>query len=189
MKKLSLFVLLSFLLSLIPSFVEAATSVDVTITATPTFVAISISPTSWILNGLTGDHRMRINTTYYSNPLGDTISPSATVLDAECLFTLVNSSTRSIDVTIDIADSIGGNHSTNSNTGLNGPTSFGSYSYASGLLFVGKVVAKSIGSPGLISDLAPLTNKKFGLEVKTQSDPWLVGTASSSITTVTATEH
>ena len=189
MRFLFILVFLGLLVLVVPFRVLAATTVDVTITATPSFVTIAVTPTSWVLNGLTGDHKMRINTTYYSNPLGDTISPSATVLDAECLFTLINSSSHSIDVTIDIADSIGGNHSVNSNTGLNGPASFGSYSYASGLLFVGKVVARSIGSPGLISDLAPLTNQKFGLEVRTQSGPWLVGTASSSITTVTAKEH
>lgn len=182
--------LLIFLSSLViaPVYANVYTQ-DVIVTATPTYVGISVTPLTWILNGITGDHKMRVNTTYYSNPLGDTVSPSPVVLNTECRFTLVNSSTIATDITLDIADFIGGDASVNSNLGTNGPTNFGAYSYVSGDLFVAKVVAKSFLSSILISTLPALTNRKFGIELTTQSNPWVSGISSSSITTVTATEH
>ena len=60
----------------------AATTAVVTVTGTPAYIAITISPTTYTINSYTGGNSgMNINTTYYSNPLGGTTSPSATVVD------------------------------------------------------------------------------------------------------------
>lgn len=188
MKLLLLVSLILLTLIATPVYANVYTA-DVTITATPTFVGISVTPTTWVINGLTGDHKMRFNTTYYSNPLGDIVSPSATVLNTECRFTLVNISTVLIDITLDIDDFVGGDASTNSNLGTNGPASFGSYTYISGDLLVNKVAAKTAGSSIVIDSLPALTNKKFGIQLRTQSNAWVHGAASSTVATVTATEH
>lgn len=183
------FVFLGLIVLLFFEPVWAFTSQDVIITATPSFLGISVSPDTWIINGIKGSGKIRTNTTYYSNPLGDVVSPSITVLDSECRFTLVNGSTMPIDVVLDIADFIGGDFSTNSNLGTNGLTSFGAYTYVSGDLFVNKVKATSFMSPTLISSLPVGINKKFGIEITTQTHAWTSKVPSSVIATIIVSAH
>jgi len=183
---LAVFGLLAGLLS--PAVAFAATSADVTITGTPTFIAIT-GTDSWTINGLTGDSKMDVNTTYYSNPLGDTTSPSATVVDGECKFTVTNASSNvALDLTVNIGNFSGGDAMTNSNLGTNGANSFGAYTYYSGMTYTGKVIGKTTGSAALYSDWSGST-LKWGIELKTQSGAWTSGTAETSTATITATEH
>lgn len=173
---------------LTPSVAFAATSADVTVTGTPSFIAITGTDT-WTINGLTGNSRLYIDTTYYSNPLGDTTSPSATVVDGECKFTVTNaSSTVPLTLTVNIANFTGGDASTNSNSGSNGATSYGAYTYYSGMTYTNKVVAKTTGSSALITNWTGST-LKWGIELKTQSNAWTTGTAMSTTATITATEY
>lgn len=165
----------------------AATNQDVTVTATPAFIAISNSPTTWTINGITGSGVIAEDTIYYTNPLGDTTSPSSTVVDGECRFTITNTSTVAIDLTVNFPDHTGGDASTNSNLGTNDTTKFGAYSYFSGDLFSAKVIAQSSGSAVAYDGLAASTDIKWGLMYESQSNTWTSGSAMSSTVNIAAT--
>lgn len=162
----------------------AATSNNITITGAPAFMSISTAQNTWTINGITGSGKMANNTTYYSNPGGDTVAPSATVVDGECYFTTVNTSTIATDVTVNIPNFSGGDAMSNSNTGSNGATSFGAYSYYSGMTYSGKVIAKASGSDVLKDALAATTDIKWGIELKTQSNAWVSGSSMTSTMTI-----
>lgn len=172
--------------------VLAASSQDVTVTWTPLYLAITNTPSTWTVNGIVNAGLIEPDTVYYSNPLGDTTSPSATVVDGECRFTVTcTTGATTCDLTVNASDLSGGdNNMTNSNTGSNGATSFGAYSYYSGMTYTSKVIAKTSGSDELYSaGLAGGNSLKWGVEVETQSDAWVGGGASTSTITILATEH
>ncbi len=75
MNKLILSLVLAVTLVVVPSTVALAATDTVTVTATPGYVAFTNAPNSWTLNGITGSSVINPNTTYYSNPLGDTTPP------------------------------------------------------------------------------------------------------------------
>ena len=171
--------------------VAAATSAPMTITATPSYISCSSAPDSWSLNGITGSGLVAPNTQYYSNPLGDTTSPSDPVVDGECQFTLTNTSTITTDMFVNTADFTGGSATmTNSNDGTNGATTFGAYSYCTGMTYSsGKVISKASASAATKTSLAPTTNIKWGLAIKTRTNAWTGGTASTSVVTVSLAAH
>lgn len=169
----------------------AATSEDSTVTATPAYIEITNSPNTWVLNGITGDSKIDTSTTYYANPLGDTTAPGATVVNGECRFTLTNSvnSTVAVDLDVNLSDFTGGDaNMTNSNLGSNGATSFGAYSWYSGMTYSLKVIMKSSASDEFYTNLATNTSIKWGAEVLTQTDAWTGGTSSTATMTITATK-
>lgn len=169
--------------------VNAATSVDVTVTATPKFISISNSPGSWTINGLTGTGYIDPSTTYYSNPASDTTAPSATVIDADCNFTITNTSTIVTNIKIHMHDFSGGSaNMTNGGTGTAGATSYGAYGYYSGMTFTSKVVV-STSDIELIHALGATTNKKWGVQINTQTDAWSGGSNSTATCTITAEQH
>ena len=157
--------------------VLAATSANVTVTATPAFISITNAPNTWELDGLTGDSRVAVDTLYYSNPLGDTTAPAgANVVDAECRFTVTNTSTVAIDLHVNCGHFAGGDAMQNSDTGANGVGEYGAYSWASGAAYPGgKVVMKTAASLVMKDALAALTDIKWGAEIETQSDAWASG--------------
>jgi len=168
--------------------VSAATSQDVTVTATPEFISISNAPTAWTINGISGSGVIQTSTTYYSNPLGDTTSPTVTgVVDGECRFTITNTSSVAIDLTVLFPHHTGGDASTNGDTGVAGATTFGAKSYFTGQLEAGWVIAKNTGSAVGKDALAATTNIKWGLIYASQTNAWTSGTAMSSTVTITAT--
>ena len=169
----------------------AATSAPITISATPAYIAMTVDHDTWTLNGLTGAGTIVENTTYFSNPLGDTAVPSDPVVDAECYFGLTNTSTVTTDVFANMANFTGGSATmTNSNDGSNGATTFGSYSYCTGMTYSsGKVICKSSGSAATKTSLAPTTNIKLGFMIKTRTNAWAGGTASTSVVTVSLAAH
>jgi hypothetical protein len=182
---LALTLVLSFNL---PAF--AATSQDVTVTATPSYIAISNSPNTWTINGISGTGKIQPNTTYYAKgSTNETTPPSATVLDAECYFTVTNSSSVNIDLTVTWgAFTGGGADMTNSNAGTNGATTYGAYCWYSGMTYTSKVIVKSTGSDKMLTGMTPATTtKKWGVEIKTRTDAWTSGTSSTSTLTITAT--
>ena len=166
----------------------AATTAPVTISAVPSFIGISVDNTTWTLNDLVGDGvspkgTIAVDTIYYSNPLGDATAPSDPVVDGECYFTATNTSTITTDLFINCGDFSGGSATmTNSNDGTNGATTFGSYSYCTGMTYsTGKVLCKATGSAATKADLAPTTNIKFGLAIETRTNAWTGGTASTAV--------
>lgn len=189
MKKLVVSLTLSLVLLLAASLPALAlTSDDVTVTATPEYIAITSAPTAWTLNGITGTSVILVDTTYYANLLGDTTVPSSTVVDAECRFTITNTSSVAIDITVTWGSFTGGGADmTNSDDGSNGATNFGAYSWFSGDTYSGKVVIKSSGSAVGKDALAATTDIKWGAEILTRTDVWTSGSSSTSTLTVTAT--
>ena len=192
-KVLSLLLALSLITSILTAIpVLAADSQDVTITATPLYLAITNSPSTWTLNGITGSGTIAPDTIYYSNPLGDTTPPSATVVDGECRFTAsCTAGATTCDLTVNSGDFSGGDaNMTNSDDGSNGATSYGGYSWYSGITYSSKVVMKTTGSSELYSSgLAGGNSLKWGAEIETQTDAWAGGDASTATMTITATEH
>ena len=193
MKKLILSLVIS--LGLLLSFggnVLAATSQDVTVTANPDYLSITNSPESWTLNGITGEGFIFVNTIYYSNPLGDTNAPSATVLDGECRFTAHNPlGAETCDLTINISDFTGGDAvMLNSNDGTNGLFEFGGYCWYSGMTYNDKVIMKTTGSDKMYSlGLAEDTDLLWGAEIKTRFSNWASQAPSTAIMTIIATAH
>ena len=184
-----LFLTLTILLALLSpvGVVFAASSLNVTITAIPTFVAITNDPSTWSINGITGNGFIVSNTVYYANPLGDTTAPAATVADGSCRFTVTNASSNvPLDLTVTFGNFSNGDASTNSNTGSNGATTFGAYSWYSGMTYSNKVVAKTTGS-SLLYDEWTGSTLKWGAEIKTQSNAWTSGTTMTATMTITAT--
>lgn len=173
----------------VPSF--AATTAAITVTNTPQFIAITVSPTTWTVNGISGNSHVLPNTTYYSNPLGDTTAPtSGGAVDGECQFTITNTSNVAIDLTVTSSDMSGGSdNSTNGNTGSAGTTTYGAKSYFSGQGSGAWVAAKSSGSSVGYSNLAATTNIKFGMIVAEQTSAWSGGTSSTFTVTVSAAAH
>jgi len=166
-----------------------ASATDITITATPGYVSFSSAPTTWTLNDITGDGFINVDTVYYANPLGDTTPPSATVLDAECQFTWTNDSTVDIEVYVDCGSFTGGDADmTNGGTGSNGATTYGAYSWYSGMTYASKVIVKSSGSNVLYTTVTPGEDKKWGAEIETREDAWTGGDASTATMTITAIE-
>ncbi len=179
----------------------AAPSADITVTAAPSYIAITNAPGTWTINDLgTGSENgkgvIEPDTIYYANPVDgntDTTPPSATVLDAECNFTITNSSTVATDITVTWGDFTGGGADmTNTDTdGSNGAATYGAFSWFSGDTYTNKVVIKSTGSAVGKDALAATTDIKWGVEIETRTNAWTSGTASvngaGEYLTVTAT--
>ena len=193
LKRKLLPIILSILLLLtiaVPAI--AADSQDVTITATPLYLAITNTPNTWTLNGITGAGTISPDTVYYSNPLGDTTTPSTTVVDGECRFTVTCSSgATTCDLTVNCGNFTGGDaNMTNSGDGSNGATTYGAYSWYSGMTYASKVVMKASASSELYSTgLAADASLKWGAEIETQTNAWSGGSSSTATMTITATEH
>lgn len=191
-KLLSLVLALVLILSVgIPAL--AADSQNVTVTATPLYLAITNDPATWTLNGITGAGTISPDTIYYSNPLGDTTAPAgANVVDGECRFTVTCSAgATTCDLTVNCGNFAGGDaNMNNSDTGANGATDYGAYSWYSGILYASKVVMKSAGSAELYSSgLAATATLKWGAEIETQTNAWSGNSSSTATMTITATEH
>lgn len=169
-----------------PAF--AATSQDVTVTATPSYIAIANAPGTWTVNEETGNSLLAIGTEYWSNPLGDTTTPSDPVVDGECRFTITNTSTVITDLTVNFIHFTDGDAMQNSGTGSGGAGTFGAYSYCTGMTYsTGKVIADNAGSSAMKEDLAATTDIKWGVSCDTQTDAWTSGDAMTSTITITAT--
>jgi len=188
MRRLVISFILAVALLIVPvSGVLAATTAEVTVTAVPSYICIANAPIDWTINGITGSGVIEPSTTYYSNPLGDTTSPTTTgAVDGECRFTITNTSTVATKYTVIFADPVAGD-STNGNTGTAGPTTFGAKTYFTGQASAAWVVAKNAGSDIAYPSLAASTDIKWGLIYASQTDAWASGTSMVSTVTITAT--
>jgi hypothetical protein len=174
------------------SNVFAATTAQISVTASPAFISISNSSSTWTINTEnSGSGKIAPSTTYYANPLGGATSPSSTVVDGECDWTITNTSTIATDLTCNWSDWTSGDASTNSNAGTAGATTYGAKVYYSGETFASAVTVKSSGSTtgNLRNNLGATTDVKWGLVCLTQTSAWTSGTAMTSTVTVTSTAH
>lgn len=173
-----------------PLGVQAATSDTVTVNGTPGYITITNAPDYWDVNGIVGVGVISVNTVYYSNPLGDTDSPSDPVSDTECYFTITNGSTVATNITVDFSDFAGGMTMTNSGTGNNGATEFGAYSYNENdvTYATNKTICQTSGSDYMHSNLAAATDLDWGLELETRTDAWTNATVMQATVTITATQ-
>lgn len=189
MRKTLLAILLALALVVIPAGnALVLTSQNVDVTATPAFISISNAPSTWTINGITGSGVIAPNTTYYSNPGGDTVSPTVGgATDGECRFTITNTSTVAINLTVLFPHHTGGDASTNSDAGTNGATSFGAKTYFTGQASAAWVVAKNTGSAVGKSALGAGVGIKWGLIYISQSNAWGSGTNMTSTVNITAT--
>ena len=168
---------------------NAATYADVTVTATPAYLAISTTNTTWTVNGITGSGVIEPDTVYYSNPQGDTVSPSATVDTDEGYFHISNDSTVNINLIADMEDFSGGDaNMANSELGTNDTTSYGAYSYYEGMTYSSKVIVKTnaTGSATLWTSSSPGDDIDIGIEIETQSNAWAGGSSSTSTLKISA---
>jgi hypothetical protein len=166
----------------------AATYEEVTVTATPTYIAISNSQAAWTLNGITGSGTVAVDTVYYANPTGDTNIPTATVDTDEGYFQITNDSNVDIDITMTCGAFTGGNATmTNSNDGSNGVDTYGAYSWYEGMTYASKVVMKSAASDVTWTSSSPGDDIDLGAEIETRTNAWAGSGSSTATMTITAT--
>jgi hypothetical protein len=169
----------------------AATTATVTVTNTPQFISATNSPTTYNFNATGAAHAGVLpSTTYYSNPSSQIVAPSATVVDGECAFTVTDASSVAIDCTSNMSDMTGGSdNSTNGNTGTAGATTYGSYTYISGIALASKVLLKSSASGVCISNLGASSTKLWGIQLNEQTNAWTGATPATMTLTMTFSAH
>jgi hypothetical protein len=192
-KKTLLAILLALALVVVPvGSVFAATSDTVTVNATPAFISIAVTQASWTING-GGDSMIRKDTEYYATVTNTTAAPSNPVVNNDCYFDLVNSSTVATDITLTCTDFSGGDAWTNAESKTNGANAFAMLSYFSGDSWVdfatSGVIVKTSGSDIGKSDLAATTSIKFGIGFDSPTGDPTSSTAQSGTITVSAAEH
>jgi hypothetical protein len=183
----------------------AATTAGITVTSTPQFLAITISPSAYNFTGTNGTGSSGAggqgvvpNNVYYSNPNGDTTAPTgAGALTGECDFTITNTSSVPTNMTVVAANfTAGSDQSTNINTSTGSTTTTpGTTSYEMASYFTGQATAAWIpcwnttGGTISYSNLAATTNVTFGLIYKDQTNAWTGGTAGQFTVTVYVSAH
>ena len=173
--------------------VFAAETQDVTVTAVPSYITISNDINTWTLNGITGGGFIDVDTYYWSNPLGDTSTPSDPVVDGECRFTIdTTGSSVAVDLSV-TCENFTGSLMDNSETGENGAATYGGYSYTADTVFdysTDKVIMKlaATGSDVLIDGLAKDTTQKWGAGIETRTNAWDSGTSQTATMTIKAVE-
>jgi hypothetical protein len=196
-KRLILSALLAVMMVLVfavPVFSAAGTYQDVTVTAAPAYIAIECDPLAWTLNDIVGDGvtpkgYIAPDDIYYSNPQGDGTPPTATVASDEGYFVITNTSSVDITLTVDMEDFSGGSaNMTNGETGSNGATSYGAYSWYEGMTYSSKVIVKkhATGSDVLWTSSSPGADIDIGVEVETQENAWSGSSSSTATMKITA---
>jgi uncharacterized ubiquitin-like protein YukD len=184
--------IISVLVISIPVGATATTSQNITVTNTPQFISISNNTSTYNFNATGAAHLGVLpNTTYYSNPGGQTTAPtSGGVVDGECAFDITDASSVAVDLTVNAADmSTGSDNSTNGNTTTPGASSYACWTYWSGVAFTSKVLCKSSGSGVAYSSLGATSNKYWGIEIIEQTNAWTGATPATFVVTVTASAH
>jgi hypothetical protein len=104
---------------------------------------------------------------------------------------MTNSSAVACDFVFAASDfTSGSDQSTNGNTGTAGATSYGCYTYVSGVLFASKVECSSSASGTGISNMAGSgATLHWGFQMNEQTNAWTGGTAGSFTVTATASAH
>ena len=191
MKRLLISVVLALALLLIPvSGVFAATTATVTVTAVPSYIAITIDNTAWTLNGIGGSGVLAIDTLYYSKASGDeTVTFGDPVLAASAWHTVTNTSTVNITLKADMAHFTGGTNPMQNGDGTKGANAFAAWvSEADGVAnwSTDKKVMKTTGSDVFWTSSSPGDDPKVAFGVNTQTGAWTGGGSQTSSITLTA---
>lgn len=209
MRKTILAILLALALVLIPvGNAFAASSVDVYVYATPMILSLTVSPTGWYINYADttdghsgsdydpwGDNITRPNITYFSNPLGDNLTPNVvspgTTDNTECLFLFTNNSGVSIDISCTMSDFVGGDQMVNGEGGYtaNSDNVFGASGYVSGADWTTDAVNLSYSDNVLVTDLGDTLDIWWGIALLTQQDAYSTPGTMTSTILCTAAEH
>jgi hypothetical protein len=178
-----------------PIMAAPGTSQSVTVSATPSFVAVENTPGTWTMNGVKGDGFLSLDTIYYAigaTGTSDITAPVTTVTDADCRFSLTDTSSVNITLKVTMEDFTGGGaNMANSEDGSNGAATYGAYSYYSGMTYADKKVVKEVANIGTTTAMYTSTTPggadiKWAVQVETQTGDWASGTASTATLTVTA---
>jgi hypothetical protein len=168
--------------------VAAATTATVTVTAVPSYVAISDNVSTWTLNGLQGSGVLAVDTFYYSKATGpDTTVFTSNIQTAECRDEITNTSTVNINLKADISNFIGGVAMNNSDDGSNTSATFGAYVCESGVDWATAVVMKTTGSDTFWTSSSAGDDIHLAFGVETQTDAWTDGASKEATITITAT--
>jgi len=192
MKRLVISFIVAMALVIIPVSVALAAddTATVTVTAVPSYVSITILPTSWTLNNVDGDGTgvLEIDTIYYSNTVGDTTIFSDPVTIAEAWHALTNDSTVDITLKADMANFAGGDAMTNAGDGFNAANVYAAWVCASGVNWSAETqIMKITGSTVFWTSSSPGDDIDVAFAVETQSGAWGSGDSMSSSITLTAT--
>lgn len=165
-----LIVLVVLVALLLPTATFALTTADVVITATPSFISISVSPGTWTVTG--------------------TIAASTTENTTTTYFTVTNTSSIITDQTISVNTTdnwTGGTEWIHSDTCVPAANTVGLKANKGGTWGTGDIIVKRIAqSPNLIADnQTATTNYNFGLSIWTPTS-FLDGTAKSVTARITA---
>ena len=169
----------------------AASTASITVTNTPQFLSMTNNVSTYNFNATGAAHAGVLpSTTYYSNPGGQTTAPSSTVVDGECAFQITDASSVAIDIVFTASNFSGGSdNSTNGNTGTAGATSYGAYTYVSGVALASKVECSSSASATGISNLGASSTKYWGLMINEQTGAWTGATPATFTLLATASAH
>ena len=169
----------------------AASTASITVTNTPQFLSMTNNVSTYNFNATGAAHAGVLpSTTYYSNPGGQTTAPSSTVVDGECAFQITDASSVAIDIVFTASNFSGGSdNSTNGNTGTAGATSYGAYTYVSGIALASKVECSSSASATGISNLGASATKYWGLQINEQTGAWTGATPATYTLLATASAH
>lgn len=175
----------------VPTMAAPTTTAVVTVTNTTQFISISNNVSTYNFNATGAAHLGVLpSTTYYSNPAGQTTAPASTVADGDCAFDVTDASSVAVDIVANSSDfTAGSDQSTNGNTGTAGTTTYGAYTYVSGIAYSAKVLCKSSGSGTAISNLGATASKYWGFEIHEQTSAWSGTTAGQFTITLTASAH
>jgi hypothetical protein len=195
-KKILIGLMIAVLLTVgLVSPMMAATSQNVTVTATPSYIAVANTPGTWTLNGVKGDGFILVNTIYYAigaAKADDVTGPGETVTDDDCRFALTDTSSVNITLKVTMEDFAGGSaNMANSEDGSNGATNYGAYSYYSGMTYTNKKVVKEVANIGTTTAMYTSTTPggadiNWAVQVETQENAWAGSSSSTATLTITA---
>jgi hypothetical protein len=178
----------------------AASSQNVTVTAQPAYITITNTGGGWTLNGyatVPGDGYCVPSTSYYSNKGGDTIAPSATVVQAECGFHIsADGSNVPLKLFVTMTDFAGGGANMTNGAGTAGVGAYAAWCYTYGTgsnantFPGGKIIvptAINTGTPVYTGTVAgDATALYWGVMLTTQSGDFSSGSSSTATLTITA---
>ena len=192
MKRLFISSILALALMVVPvAGALAAPTATVNVTAVPSFISISISPTDWTMNGINGSGVLDIDTTYYSKASGsETLTFSDPVTDAECYHAVTNTSGIDVNLKADMANFANGIAPMTNGGGTAGANAFAAWVCEGGSAAdwsTDKVVMETTGSGTFWASSTPGADIEVAFGVQTQTSAWTDATSQASTITLTAT--
>lgn len=157
----------------------AATSATVTITATPTFIAMTLSESGWTLG------MVAANTTYYWT--ADNLIPAEPLVDGDMKATITNTGSVAADINIKVAAFTGGVGWTISTDNTPSADEVAIRAGISGMANRAAMIQVITTDTELVDNLAAAGTKMMCLELLTGT--FSDGVAKSGVVTVTAVAH